>query len=247
LKNADYAALLNVQKQKQCKKPTVMPLLDEPLGALPDDSEDEVTGPAPKAPKPLTRPAPPRPVRATRRKTSGGDRDPPPVCPPGTAEPIPIETGCGPGRSGKKPSVPSPSSSHPDDGSDDVIGPAPPEEPANPRPPLKDDEVSAAGLTDGTFIVYCDYRNRKTGKAYPNFVMYCSQCPGGACHRTRGDLDDHKTMAGDIEPLAFLHVWECMELNERKHNLRKPRAEAVAQFAEEHRGELTELRALLVG
>ena len=101
----------------------------------------------------------------------------------------------------------------------------------------------APGLTPGTLVRYWPDYSAPGRKAYPNYQIVCAQCAPAECKRTRGDLVEFKKSSGEIEPLAYLHVWERTPAREGKaHNRTGPKQADVVIFAETHREELTALR-----
>jgi len=233
--NAVYALALNQRRQRDGRQPNVLPIEDG--NVLPDTDDDGIIGaivhpPVPKAAARVES------VRASRPERARGSRDPPPLCPPPTHEPVPVCGGGGEPVPGGEPAPPVEG----DGGSDDeVIGAAEPSRPSGKRDRAVPPPTSCKGLTDDTDIVYQPY-STPTGKAYPNYTFYCAQCKPMHCARTRGDLPKFKSTSGEIEPIAFLHVWEQVQVPPgKKHNRVNPDPCDVTVFAETHRDELTAL------
>ena len=155
----------------------------------------------------------------------------------------------GPSGGGAKPDpVPVPESGvHGDSGSDDgIIGTARPSKPARKRGTATESTSRRPGLTPGTEVTWQDYTT-PSGVKYPNYGITCTQCPEGCPGRNHGDLDKFKRACGDIEPLAWLHVWERMPVPRgTKHNKLTPKSADVAAYAEANRAQLTVLRRELL-
>ena len=240
--NAVYALALNAKRQKDGRKPNVLPLADEVLNVLPDDDDDGIIGgPIVQRPEPRSRP---KPVVVASRTGARSSRDPAPICPTPAIDPVPPSVGLG-GGGGEPgpPPVPAPVVGGDGDSDDGLIG-AGPLALARPRGSTAGQhEKTCDGLTPGTEITYKDYQT-PGGKSYPNYSITCTRCPPGECPgRTRGDLPQFKAMSGDIEPLAYLHMWEAMVVpSGKRHNKQNPKSAAVASFAEENRDALTALR-----
>ena len=70
--NASYAALLNKQRQKDGKLPTVLALEDDAVNVLPDNDDDGIIGPGPRRPEPKPKAPVHRPlVVASRARPAG--------------------------------------------------------------------------------------------------------------------------------------------------------------------------------
>ena len=88
-----------------------------------------------------------------------------------------------------------------------------------------------------------------TGAPYPNFQISCPREDHAHvdCMRTRGDIPKHRLMCGDVEVLAFLHVWTQVEVKPGKnHPMTFPKPKDVAAYAEAHRDELLALRQIVL-
>ena len=89
-------------------------------------------------------------------------------------------------------------------------------------------------------VFFEEFLNPSTGKMYPNWIFKCphTAAHGATCQRTMGVVG-RNTHAGELEPLAFLHVWRDTPPAEGKNHRTSPvpRAE-VLRYLETHRREL---------
>jgi len=126
--------------------------------------------------------------------------------------------------------------------------------PPVPPPPPKA-KAAAAGAIDagakdaigGGKALYKEYRDPHTAKLYCNWRFYCPYkgTPGHppGCMRTVGVIPKN-TRLGQLEPIAFLHVWRDTPPNIAKygsHRKTPPPPAKVKAFLETHYAELQEL------
>ena len=124
--------------------------------------------------------------------------------------------------------------------------PAPPVPVPGRRPRRERDWKDAIG---GGHCFFEEYKGLRIGrkKEYANWIFKCPYVGPGhgfpSCERTMGLGPTNAARHGDIEPLAFLHVWRDTPPNlERGHRKTEVDAASVDTFVAEHRDEL---RALL--
>ena len=101
--------------------------------------------------------------------------------------------------------------------------------------------VPAIGGTGEVFFV--DKTRAVEGVMYPNWIFRCphTAAHGRACQKTRGVVD-RNMQAGELEPLAFLHVWRDTPPQEGNNHRTTPVPRpAVLDFLETHRAELQSL------
>jgi len=241
LKNTEYAVLLNSKRQKDGKLPNVVPLTDEGANEIPDTDQDTFIGALVSPPAPKAAPRA-KPVVVASRTGARGSRDPPPSHPSPTVDPVPVCGGDGGGGGVVEPDPVQPPVAvvgGDADSDDEIIGPSHPSVPSRRSGAPKPFSRTCAGLTDLTEITFTDY-STPGGKSYPNYYMTCARCLPAECGRTRGDLPAFRAQSGDIEPLAFLHIWETLDTPPgKKHSRVQPKSKDVLAFAEEHRDELT--------
>jgi len=70
------------------------------------------------------------------------------------------------------------------------------------------------------------------GKAYPNWLCYCPH-HRRSCHTVRGVYRRSTLQFGLLEPIAWLHCWRDMPLDERGRH-QKPTPEQVAEWVRIH-------------
>lgn len=97
----------------------------------------------------------------------------------------------------------------------------------------------------GGEVVFSEYVDKMSGKAYRNWIFKCNKCPKPEkCQRTMGLGPRNTARLGDIEPLVFLHVWRDTPPGPQGHRKTQPSSEAVTAFYEAHRQELEALHGL---
>ena len=213
---------------------------------VPDDNDDLLiplgNEPEKKQPK---RKGPPRPSVGRGRGGGGGEGVglPPPLVEPRVLPPPPPPREPGP----IVPPVDPPPTPVPP-------GPAPPVEDDILMPMVEDDDDDKPqqrrkaprrpdiGWSDGLLGLLVRYDgtwvNPATGRLAPNWQIRCNRCRKG-CMKTRGITAEFTAAAGAVEPLAFLHVWECTPPAPTKtHRNTSPAQDEVLAFVLEHRDEL---------
>ena len=240
--NKAFALALNDRRMRDGKSPRELPIAD--ANVLPDDDDDQIIGAVRHFPEPKAKTAPVRSVRATPSRRIVASPAPPPVRPPPSVDPIPV---CGggdapPGGGNAEPPVPLE-----DNDDDGFVGAASSSTRRPPKKGIVGASRECAGLTEGTSIIWQDYTT-PAGQSYPNFTMRCAQCLPRACSRVHGDLDKFKRASGEVEPLAWLHVWERMAQQEGKnHNRINPKQGEVVIYAATHRDALEAMGKFLRG
>jgi len=96
---------------------------------------------------------------------------------------------------------------------------------------------STAGLFD-TVVQYQPYVT-PAGKSYPNFIMLCSEHTP-PCSKTKGMTPANTKRWGRIQPLCFLHAWNCYKDPEgvKTHSQVNPTPALVDDMAREHGAEM---------
>ena len=242
--HAVYALVLNRRRQKDGKMPVVLPLENGVVDPVPVPGADAIVGPVPPPKAPL-KPKPPLGPKVHASRTEGGSsgsRDPAPPNPPVFREPDPI---CGPsgGVGEPDPICLGPGGAGGGGGDDDGITGGIATTRRRAKRSAQPGRTEAPGLTPGTIVSWQSYIT-PAGRPYPNYKITCTHHDD--CGRTRGDLEQYKRQSGDIEPLAWLHCWECSEPPAGiKHSLSFPAKGDVPKYAEAHRAELEQLDGLL--
>lgn len=91
-------------------------------------------------------------------------------------------------------------------------------------------------------VCYKEYRAFGVGDVYRNWIFSCPH-HGGSCQRTLGVVPRNTRHHGDLEPLAFLHVWRDVPPGPQGHRKTNPKPEDVTAFFNAYQGELAELAA----
>ena len=93
----------------------------------------------------------------------------------------------------------------------------------------------------GILVQFNNYMNKRTGKFEPHWVMTCRACTG-SCDKRRGAIPSYEKEFGEIEPLAYLHIWHDIEWPTKDaittHAQEVPPKALVRTFAREHAEEL---------
>ena len=91
-------------------------------------------------------------------------------------------------------------------------------------------------------VFFKEFFDVSTGTTYPNWIFKCPHCPRRInCRRTCG-LVAKNMRAGELEPLALLHVWRDTPAEPGKSHRNTPvDRDAVLAFLAAHGGELQDL------
>ena len=244
----EYQVVLNADLRKRGEQIELPAIEDKPRHVGPGDDciiHAGALNPETKArPKRHSAPGPPRgrigQQGAGRGQSSGG------------------------GGSGSGPSVP-PIVNAPGGSAGDPPPPPLPPPPGGPEEESEEDQIIVGSVAavpppkrrklgrewkDGLFnaqISYKAYAQVEGGKAYRNYIIKCTHCPG-TCSKTAGRVAKNMRKHGELEPLAFLHSWLEVEATEDKaHTLCDPSADAVDAFLANHEDELKDLFVVLTG
>jgi len=244
----EYQKLLNEDLKKHGLKTETPALEDDFPEGIPPIADIIVPGaelpPQPERPKrPAAIGVDTRARKAPRTSTAGGVGDPPaagsggappappPACPGGGGDP-PVEGGPAPGvESG--PIV------------DAIVGGSVVPE----APQAQGRRVLGRDWRDtlnGAKIQYKAYAKNDGSKPYRNYIMTCTRHPG--CQRTHGRIPKWMKRHGELEPLAWLHAWEAVEVPpDRAHNGVDPKDAEVDSWMETRAGDLQVLFEALTG
>ena len=151
-----------------------------------------------------------------------------------------------------KPIVPPPGSES-DDGEVHIFPPKPKGAPAPPpakakakgvaRGPRGDPRPFIPAIGSGE-VFYQDYVPGDGGRRYANWIFRCPHHEG--CQKTMGMGPRNTTPHGELQPLAYLHIWRDTPIDPTKRNHRTTeippeRFHEVPTFLEDHRDELQAL------